>query len=158
MRPLVFVVAVSENGVIGREGGLPWHLPEDLRHFRRLTVGHAIVMGRRTWESIGRPLPERRSIVVSRTPGFAPAGAEVAPDLDTALRLARETDPEPRVIGGGQLYAAALPLATRVYLTRVHRVVDGDTFFPALDPAEWVETERREGDGVTYLTFGRRQA
>jgi dihydrofolate reductase len=154
--PLVLVVAVSENGVIGREGGLPWHLPEDLKHFRRVTTGHAIVMGRRTWESIGRPLPDRRSIVVTRTPGYVAPGADVAPDLEKALALAYAGDPEPRVIGGGQLYAAALPRATRVYLTRVHRVVDGDTFFPALDAAEWVETERREVEGVTYLTLDRR--
>jgi dihydrofolate reductase len=155
MDPLALVVAVSENGVIGRDGGLPWHLPEDLKHFRRVTTGHAIVMGRRTWESIGRPLPGRRSIVVSRTPGFAPAGAEVAPDLDAALRLARTTDPEPRIIGGERLFAAALPRVTRVHLTRVHRVVAGDTFFPALDPAVWREVERREAEGLTFLVLER---
>ncbi len=156
MRPLALVVAVSENGVIGRDGGLPWHLPEDLRHFRRVTTGHAIVMGRRTWESIGRALPDRRSIVVTRTPGYVAPGADIAPSLEAALALAYATDPEPRVIGGGQLYAAALPLATRIYVTRVHRVVDGDTYFPALDEGEWVAAEKREGDGATYVTLDRR--
>lgn len=156
MEPLAIVVAVAENGVIGRDGGLPWHLPEDLKHFRQVTTGHAILMGRRTWASIGRPLPQRRSIVVSGTPGFAPAGAEVAASLDEALRLARETDPEPRVIGGARLYAEALPRATRLFLTRVHRVADGDTRFPPLDLSEWREVERRDGEGVTFLTLERR--
>lgn len=153
--PLALIAAVAENGVIGRAGGLPWHLPEDLRHFRRVTTGHAIIMGRRTWESIGRPLPKRRNIVVSRRLAEAPPGVELARDLDEALRMARQTDREPIVIGGAALYAAALPRATRLYLTEVHRRVEGDTYFPAFDRGEWREVERREGEGATYVTLER---
>lgn len=155
--PLALVVAVSANGVIGRDGGLPWHLPEDLRHFRRVTIGHAIIMGRRTWDSIGRPLPRRRSIVVTRQRGLEIPGCEVAHSLDEAIALARAGgDAEPRVVGGAALYQAALPLATRLYLTRVLREVQGDTFFPELDLARWQETERHEGAGAVYLTLERR--
>jgi dihydrofolate reductase len=109
--PLALIVAVARDGIIGRDGALPWHLPEDLRHFKRLTRGHAIVMGRRTFESIGRPLPERRNLVVSRTLAAPPPGVELFPSLDAALAAARTTDPEPFVIGGAALYAEALPRA-----------------------------------------------
>jgi len=157
MDPLAVVVAVARNGVIGRGGELPWHIPEDLRHFQRVTTGHAIVMGRRTYESIGRPLPRRRSIVVSRRPGLVIEGCEVAPSVEAAIALARTTDAEPRVIGGAGVYAAALPLATRIYLTRVERDVDGDVSFPSLDPAQWREVERRDGEtpGVVFVTLDR---
>lgn len=155
--PLTLVVAVGPGGVIGRGGGLPWHLPEDLKHFKRVTVGHAIVMGRRTWESIGRALPDRRSLVVTRQAGYVAEGAEVCASLEEALRRARQTDPEPRVIGGAGLYRAALPLATRLLLTEVDRPVEGDTFFPPLNEAEWREVERREGEteGVVFRTLER---
>lgn len=135
------IVAVAENGVIGRAGGLPWRLPADLRRFRERTMGHPVIMGRRTWESIGRPLPGRRNIVVTRTPGFRAPGAEIAGSLEEALRLAGDTD-EIFVIGGAQLYAEALPRADRIYMTRVRAAPEGDAWFPPWNPAEWVELGR----------------
>lgn len=153
---LALIAAVSLNGVIGRDGGLPWHIPEDLKHFRRNTVGHAIIMGRKTWESIGRPLPKRRNIVVTRQQGLRIEGCEVVHSLDEALSLARDGDEEPRVIGGASLYEEALPRATRLLLTEVQQQVEGDTFFPEWDEAAWSETSRSEGDGVVFRDLTRR--
>lgn len=135
------VVAADERGGIGRSGGLPWHLPEDLRRFKALTMGKPIVMGRRTWDSIGRPLPGRRSIVVSRQPGLAIEGAEVVGSLEQAFDIAAEA-PEVCVIGGAELYRLALPQADLVHLTRVHAEVEADTFLPPLEPSEWEEVSR----------------
>lgn len=132
------IVAVAENGVIGRHGDLPWRLPDDLRRFKELTMGKPVIMGRRTWESLGRPLPGRRNIVVSRTPAFAAAGAEVAHTLPDALQRAAD-EPDVFVIGGAQLYAEALTLAHRLYVTRVHATVEGDVFFPRWRPEDWTE-------------------
>lgn len=155
--PLAVVVAVADNGVIGKDGGLPWRIPEDLRHFKDVTMGHAMIMGRKTFESIGKALPGRRSIVVSRTPGLALEGALVVSSFDEAIARARETDDEPRVVGGSAVYEAALPLATKIYLTEVHRTVDGDAFFPQLDRAAWREVQRRPGDteGVEFVILER---
>lgn len=143
---LALIVACAENRVIGRDGGLPWRLPDDLRRFRRLTTGHAILMGRRTWESIGRPLPGRRNIVVTRATIDLP-GIETFDTFDAALNAVAE-DPEPFVIGGEALYAAALPRATRIHRTLVHGSVDGDAFFPDLDWGQWRRTfvEAHEAD------------
>jgi dihydrofolate reductase len=154
--PLVLVLAVAKNGVIGRAGKLPWHVPEDLRHFRAVTTGHAIIMGRKTYQETGRPLPHRRNLVVSRDPSFEAPGCEVVTSLDEALRRARETDPEPRVIGGAELYRLATPLATRVELTLLDLEPEGDTTFE-LDRRGFVETARREGEtpGVTFVTLER---
>lgn len=137
------VVAVAENGVIGRDGALPWRLPDDSRRFRRLTTGHHVIMGRLTFDSIGRPLPERTNLVLTRSNRELPAGARRVADLDEAFdvaRAARET--EAFVIGGTAVYAAALPRADAIHLTEVHARVDGDARFPDLDPAEWIETSR----------------
>jgi len=144
---LSVVVAADERGGIGRAGGLPWHLPEDLKRFKALTMGKPIVMGRRTWDSIGRPLPGRRSIVVSRQAGLAIEGAEVVGSLEEALRVASDV-PEVCVIGGAELYRLALPRADVIHLTRVHATVEADTFLPALDPSEWEEasSERHDAD------------
>jgi dihydrofolate reductase len=144
---LSVVVAADERGGIGRGGGLPWHLPEDLKRFKAITMGKPIVMGRRTWDSIGRPLPGRRSIVVSRQAGLAIEGAEVVGSLEQALRAASDA-PEVCVIGGAELYRLALPRAEVVHLTRVHATVEADTFLPALDPSDWkeVSSERHEAD------------
>jgi dihydrofolate reductase len=160
---ITLIVARARNGVIGRDGALPWRLPEDLAFFKRTTMGHPIVMGRRTWESIGRPLPGRRNIVVSRQAGFAAAGAEVVPGLDEALRCC-EGSPEVFVIGGAQLYAEALPRADRLILTEIDADFDGDTHWPRPDAARWREAarehlppagERRFAlDFVTYLRRG----
>lgn len=143
MTRVSIIVAADQQGGIGRNGGLPWHLPEDLKHFKALTLGKPIVMGRRTWDSIGRPLPGRRSLVVSRQPGFAAAGAEVFDSLEAALRAAADAQ-ETCVIGGAEIYRQALPHADVIHLTRVHAVVDADTHFPRLDPGEWQEVARED--------------
>ncbi|MEO1085470.1 MAG: dihydrofolate reductase [Acidobacteriota bacterium] len=135
-RPLSLVAAVARNGVIGRDGDLPWRLPKDLRHFKRLTVGHTLLMGRRTWDSIGRPLPKRRSIVLSRDPRFEAPGAEVARDFESALDLADDGE-HLFVIGGHSLYAISLAAATTLELTRVHAEVEGDVTFPDVDWTRW---------------------
>ena len=129
------VAAVAENGVIGVEGGLPWKLPNDLKRFKQLTWGHPILMGRRTWESIGKPLPGRRSLVITRATLDVP-GVETAPSLPAALEACRGTATV-FVIGGARLYAEALPLARILHLTIVHGSPPGDTWFPEFDPAAW---------------------
>jgi len=137
---VALVAAVAENGVIGRDGALPWSLPADLRHFRELTTGHHVVMGRKTHESIGRALPERVNLVLTRQPELVAAGCRAVRDLDEALRIARDADEsEAFVIGGAAVYALALPMASRIYLTRVAARVDGDVRFPELDAARWHE-------------------
>ncbi len=154
--PLCLVLAVAKNGVIGKDGQLPWRVPEDLKHFRRSTVGHAVIMGRKTWDEVGKPLPERRNIVVSRKAGLRLEGAEVVTSLDEAIARARTTDEEPRVIGGAEIYRLALPLATRVLLTEIQLEPEGDTFFE-LDRSGFRETERRMGDDprAVYVTLVR---
>ena len=147
--PLVLVAAVAENGVIGRAGGLPWRLKTDLKRFRALTVGHPVVMGRKTYLSFGKPLKHRTNIVVTRDPDFAAAGIVVASSLETALEVA-EGDALRRgaaavVIGGGAgIYASTINRAARLEITRVHVRPKGDTVFPAIDPATWRETARQE--------------
>lgn len=154
--PLALVVAMARNRGIGLNGQLPWHLPEDLKRFKALTLGHALIMGRKTHESIGRPLPGRRNLVVTRS-GAAFAGCETAASLEAAMRLARETDPMPMVIGGAELYAQALPYATHLYLTRVDRDVEADTFFPGLIEAEWEQVRQEPvSEGVSFLELVRR--
>lgn len=157
MSGLVLVLARARNGVIGNAGGLPWHVPEDLQHFRRVTTGHAIIMGRKTYESIGRPLPKRRNIVVSRRRDLALEGCEVYGSLDEAIAHARTTDPEPRVIGGAEIYAQALPHATKIFLTEIDRDVEGDTRMDAFAPSAWIETARVAGEtpGVSFVTLER---
>ena len=135
------VVARADNGVIGRDNALPWRLGADLRNFRRITMGHPIVMGRRTFESIGRPLPGRHNIVVSRNPSFRADGCTVVSDWEAARRLAGGVE-ELMVIGGASLYQAAWPQAQRIYLTEVHARVTGDVCFPRPDPASWRELRR----------------
>lgn len=151
---LVLIAAVAENGVIGRGNTLPWHLPADLRRFKALTLGHTIIMGRRTWESIGRPLPGRRSIVVSSQAGFAPSGVTVVPSFPAALDLVRE-EPLAFVIGGARIFAAALPYADRLELTRVHAAIPGDVYFPPVDFSEWslVQEEKHPADDRHALPF-----
>ena len=140
---------MASNGVIGRDNALPWHLPEDLRYFKRTTLGKPVIMGRKTFESIGRPLPGRPNIVVSRSACRAAPGVTMVDSLASALAsgeaLAAATGAEELVvIGGAQIYAQALPLASRLYVTEVHASVAGDTWFPSLDPADWRETVREE--------------
>ena len=147
------IVARARNGVIGRGGTLPWHLPEDLRHFKRSTLGHPIVMGRKTWESIGRALPGRRSIVLTRNPRFSAPGCETAGSLAQALAMC-EGAAEVFVIGGAQLFAEALPLAQRLVVTEIDADFEGDTFFPPFDPAAWRQTAREHLAPGPQRAFG----
>jgi dihydrofolate reductase len=134
---LSLIAAIARNGVIGRDGALPWQLPEDLAHFKRLTTGHTIVMGRKTWESIGRPLPKRTNVILSRSLE-APMGASVAANLDTAIAQARDAgETELYAIGGARVYAEALPRADVLELTRVDAEIAGDVHFPTWDPTEF---------------------
>ena len=164
--PIALILARGDNGVIGRAGGLPWHLSGDLQFFKAQTLGKPIVMGRKTFQSIGRPLPGRPNLVISRDPSFRPEGAEVFADLEAALARASDLAAEipedgPRreimVIGGGQIYALTLARAARVYLTEVHAAPEGDTHFPPLDPQEWREVMREpqasSGDGQPDFSF-----
>jgi dihydrofolate reductase len=134
------VVAMARNRVIGRDNQLPWRLPADLAYFKRVTMGHPVVMGRRTYESIGKPLPGRLNIVVSRNPEFRAPGCTVVPSLDEAWRAAGDAD-EVSVIGGTSIFAEALPYADRIHLTEVDADVPGDTWFPEFDRREWAERE-----------------
>jgi dihydrofolate reductase len=146
------IVAVARNGVIGREGALPWRLPADLRRFKALTMGHTIIMGRKTHESIGRLLPGRRSVIISRQPGYAVPDAVVADSLEAAIAAAGDS-PELYVIGGGEIYLAALPVADRLLVTEVDATPTGDAQFPPIDRTVWRETAReahQTPDGLHY--------
>lgn len=146
---IVLVAAVGRNGVIGRAGGMPWRLKSDLQHFKRLTLNKPVVMGRKTFVSIGRPLPRRTNIVITRDANFLAPGAVMAPNFEAALALAREdadkrgTD-EIMVIGGSEVFAAAMPLAARLEITHVHSDTAGDVSFPPINPALWREASRGE--------------
>lgn len=153
------IAALASNGVIGQGNALPWRLPEDLRRFKQLTLGHTLLMGRRTFDSIGRPLPGRTTVVLTRQPGWSHPGVLVAHDLDEALRLA--PTPEVFVAGGAEVYRLALPHTQRLLLTRLHRDYPGDTFFPEVDLSQWrlVEQEHHpasaEAPAFSFLTYER---
>jgi dihydrofolate reductase len=150
---LYLVAAVAANGIIGRDGQLPWHLPEDLKHFKRLTLGRAVIMGRRTWESLGRrPLPDRENIIVTRQAGYEAPGASVASSLEAALALCAG-DPVAFVIGGEQLFAQSLPIAAGLVLTEIQRDYEGDTRFPEYDRSRWRETQRERHTAVDGTKF-----
>lgn len=163
------IVAVSENGVIGRDGALPWRLSSDLKTFRRLTMDKPIVMGRKTFDSIGKPLDGRDNIVITRDPAFEVAGVSTCESVADALTLARvlaktRGADEIMVIGGVQVFEAALPVADRIYLTRVHADVEGDRHFGALDAAEWRELSReplpqgpRDDHAATLIVYDRQK-
>lgn len=142
------VAALAENHVIGQDGDLPWHLPEDLKFFKRLTTGHPVVMGRKTFLEVGAPLPHRTNVVITRSANFRAEGVRIAGSLDEALDPWRATDEEVFVVGGGEIYRLALPRADRLYLTRIHGTVDGDTFFPPFDLSQWhlVSSEAHPAD------------
>ena len=135
---ITLIAAMGKNRAIGLDGRMPWHLPAELQHFKRATMGKAIVMGRKTWESIGRPLPGRQNIVISRNPGFSAEGADVCDSLDNAIDIS-ETD-EIMIIGGGQLYAAAMPMAAGMILTLIDIEPEADTWFPEWEEQEWQTT------------------
>ena len=157
---LVIIAAVARRGVIGKDNRLPWHLPEDLRHFKASTLGHPVLMGRKTWDSLGRPLPGRRNLIVSRNRGFAAAGAEVYPGLEQAIAACSEAS-RVFLIGGAELYRIGLPLASEMLLTEVDLEVDGDAHFPEWMPAQWQDTRRERhvaanGIGFSFVTYRRR--
>jgi dihydrofolate reductase len=163
---ITLIVARARNGVIGRDNQIPWKIPGEQARFKRITLGHPIVMGRKTWESIvavaGGPLPGRRHIVVTRDARYSAPGAEVATSLDAALRLAADAQ-EIFVIGGAQLYAEAMPRAHRLIVTEIDADIEGDTYFPAPDPRDWaaVETEHQPAGtnrpfAVEFITYHRR--
>ncbi len=148
------IVAASTNNVIGVQGELPWRLPDDLKRFKQLTMGKPIVMGRRTFESIGRPLPGRQNIVITRQPQFKADGCDVVSSPAAALTAAADA-PEIMIIGGSQIYELFLPKASRLYLTRVQADIEGDAVFPAIDEQEWhlVEREAREASEANEYAF-----
>ncbi len=165
-RPVVaLIAALAKNRAIGLENRMPWHLPEDLRHFKATTLGRPVIMGRKTWESLGRPLPGRENIVVSRNPAYQAPGAIVVASLAEALAVAVRKREEKTgeaeikmgeeifVIGGGALYREALPLAERMYLTEIDAEFEGDTFFPEFPPQEWREVSRTGHESATGLRF-----
>lgn len=147
------IVAASSNNIIGSDGDLPWHLPDDLRNFKRLTIGKPIIMGRKTYDSIGRPLPDRRNIVLTRDESYIADGCEVVTSVAEVMALVADAD-EAMIIGGGEVYAAFLPMAQRIYLTRVHTNIEGDTDFPELDD-EWqlMSTESHPADAKHEHAF-----
>ena len=150
---LSLIAAVAANGVIGSDNDLPWRLPEDLRRFKALTLGYPVIMGRRTFESIGRPLPGRRNIVVTRNPDYRAEGCETCSTLEAALAACQGRSDEIFVIGGAQIYAGALPLAQRLYLTEIRRAFEGDARFPDWARTAWKEVAReahRTEDGLEY--------
>jgi dihydrofolate reductase len=157
------IAAVAANGVIGRDNQLPWHLPADLRHFQQRTLGHTLLMGRKTFESVGRPLPGRKTIVITRRPDYAPAGVRVAGSLGEALAMA-VNDAEVFVAGGAEIFREALRVADRLYLTRIEKDFPGDVRFPEFDRDEWrlVDEERHEATpevpyAYAFQTFDRRR-
>jgi dihydrofolate reductase len=153
---VTLVAAVAANGVIGRDGGLPWHLPDDLRHLKRLTRGHVLVMGRRTFDSIGRPLPERTTIVVTRQPDWRAQGVLSAPGVHEALARAAEIDDQVFVLGGEEIFRLALPVADAMVISEVDARPDGDTVFPPVDWAAWREVGREPYDGFEVVKYTRR--
>lgn len=163
---LSLMAAMSENWVIGREGDLPWHLPKDFKRFKKKTEGHNVIMGRKTFESLGgHPLPNRTNIVITRQPNYEVKDAVIVKSLEEALNYVRSTeDGEPFVIGGGEIYRLALPFADRIYLTIVHTTLEGDTFFPEFEETAWhmVEQQFMHADekhdyDYTFYTFERKE-
>ena len=152
------IAAMSQNRVIGRDGALPWHLPTDLARFKSITTGHTVIMGRKTFESVGKPLPNRRTIVITRNNDYQCAGVFIAHSLDEALDHAARED-EIFILGGEAVYRIALPRADRLYLTIVHATIEGDTYFPRFDFDDWklVEDERHEVDDRHAYAFSFRR-
>lgn len=152
---IAIVVAAGENNVIGKDNQLIWRLPADLRHFKNLTMGHPMLMGRKTFEAIGRPLPGRTSLIITRQPDFEAEGCIVAHSVQEGIEKAKELDEHVSVIGGAEIYRQALPLTDTIYLTRLHHTFEGDTFFPELPATEWetVSEERHEPDDQNKYSY-----
>ena len=156
---VTILAAIARNGVIGVDGGLPWHLPDELALFKKTTMGHVLVMGRRTYESVGRPLPGRTTVVVTRRPDWRVNEKHVrrAGSIPEALEVAASVDDNVFVVGGAQIYADALPYADRLALTLVEAEPDGDTLFPEVDWSQWHESSRQPGEGWTHVIYERRE-
>jgi dihydrofolate reductase len=148
---VILIAAVGRNGVIGRDNDLPWRIREDLQRFKQLTLGHTLVMGRKTYDSIGRPLPGRRTVVVTRQPGWSADGVDITYSLEEALKY----DGTLYVAGGGEIYRQALPYADTLELTEVDQSPDGDVTFPELDPTTWTETARDPREGFSFVSYRR---
>jgi dihydrofolate reductase len=153
---VVMVAAVAENGVIGLGGDIPWSIPEDLKHFRAVTRGNTVVMGRRTFDSIGHPLPYRTNVVVTRDRDWEHDGVFAAGSVDAAVELAQDFDGDVMVIGGAQIYAAAMDRADAQILTEVHLSPEGDTHYPDFDRADWQETKREPHEGFDFVWWERK--
>jgi dihydrofolate reductase len=152
---LSIIVALNEQGGIGFENRMPWHLPEDLSRFKKLTMGHHLILGRKTYQSIGKPLPGRMMIVLSRDPDFSPDESQVAASLEDGLQLARDGgEKEVFVVGGAEIYELALPIADKMYLTQVHTTSRADVFFPNYDPDDWLEVCQQEFPSDQSNSFG----
>ncbi|PIR74298.1 MAG: hypothetical protein COU35_03325 [Candidatus Magasanikbacteria bacterium CG10_big_fil_rev_8_21_14_0_10_47_10] len=154
---IAHVVAIAQNNCIGKNGTLPWHLPEDLRHFKAVTDGHVVLMGRKTWESLPekfRPLPNRINIVITRNANYlVPTGVELFTDLDAALRAHAKEDI--MIIGGAEIFRQTMDLADTLYITHVQQTVEGDAFYPEINFSVWKETEREDRDGYSFVTYVR---
>ncbi len=161
---IAIIAAVARNGVIGHRNRMPWHLPDDLKRFRRLTLGQAVIMGRRTFESIGKPLAGRNNIVVTRSPDWTRPGCHAVHSLEAALAAVHERE-DAFVIGGAEIYALALPVARRLYMTEIDRDFEGDAFFPEFDRSRWREVSREsrvlagaEGFSYHFIAYDQRKA
>ncbi len=150
------IVAMASNRVIGLNNQMPWHLSADLKRFKKITLGSPIVMGRKTFESIGRPLPGRTNIIISRNPAYKPEGCLVVNDIETALKAGCENAENIFVIGGSTLYQALLPVANTLYITQINKEFHGDTFFPHIDGNHWIEAERIDIDSDPDVSFSYR--
>ncbi|HEU4626654.1 MAG TPA: dihydrofolate reductase [Steroidobacteraceae bacterium] len=163
MTPLIsHVVAMARDGVIGRDNTMPWHLPDDLKHFKAVTMGKPMLMGRKTFESIGKPLPGRTTLVLTRDPAWHAQGVVVVRSLDEALQRVADA-PELCVVGGAEIFSLTLPITQRIHLTRIHANIPGDTVYPTLDISQWREAERiehpadaRHAYAMTFSTLERR--
>jgi dihydrofolate reductase len=144
---------MSDDRVIGKGNALPWRIPEDLRHFKNVTMGHAVISGRKTYDSVGKPLPGRRNIIVTRDASLKREGAEVVTTLQSALDLAYATDKEPIILGGSEIFTMTLPIATKMIVTFVHRHVEGDAHFPEIDWSQWTEVWRRKAETERDVEF-----
>ena len=159
MKKITIIVAVSENLVIGHRNTLPWHISEDLKNFKKITLNHSVIMGRKTFESIGKPLKYRRNIVISRNKNLQVSGVEIASSLDDAICLTKAED-EVFIIGGEQIYEIALPIATNMFITKVHSTIEGDAFFPNFDENQWKkltqnDLESEEGIKFSFISYER---
>ena len=157
MEPLYLIVAYDRNRLIGKDGGLPWRYPEDLKYFKHTTMGHPIIHGRKSYEDVGKPLPGRPNIILTRQLGYEAAGCAIAHNLDQALRLAQQYEAVPFILGGAVRFREALPRITRLYVTEIDAEHEGDTYFPEIDESAYTEIRRRSEGLLTFRVLDRRR-